>query len=130
MTEGKALGGQGTEKTFSKFEEVSAYSSREVARKQTKSKKSPRKKSTKPPEKIISPKRSNSHVSKKPPDFSINNPFSAHMKGSRAGRFWNPPSADKSQSITSKSPWKKTCYFCNGTGANGNCFHCGGTGWE
>ena len=75
-------------------------------------------------------KRSGGHIGKIIPDFSINNPFSAHMKGSLAGRYWNPPSADKSQSTASKSPWKKTCYFCNGTGANGNCFHCGGTGWQ
>ena len=31
----------------------------------------------------------------------------------------------------SPSKWnKKTCHFCNGTGANGNCFNCCGTGWE
>jgi hypothetical protein len=40
---------------------------------------------------------------------------------------WNPPSESTSQT---KPTYKKTCHFCNGTGANGNCFHCGGTGWD
>jgi hypothetical protein len=53
MSEGQALGGQGTEKKFSKFEVASAYSSTEVARKPRKPKKSPRKKATKVPDKII-----------------------------------------------------------------------------
>ena len=46
--------GQGTEKNLSRFEEVSAYSSTEVARKRRKPKKSPRQKATKVPDKIIS----------------------------------------------------------------------------